>query len=100
MIDMVFFIDICKVNGDYEATKEKMKEEFLLMMESQKSGKLSDEQRKEKMEQFIEKIKNIRLDSVINIDCLINTLVNGVTFSSFVTLFFLIFFILFFFVKL
>ena len=100
MIDMVFFIDICKVNGDYEATKEKMKEEFLLMMESQKSGKLSDEKRKEKMEEFIEKIKNIRLDSVINIDCLINTIVNGVTFSSIVTLFFLIFFILFFFVKL
>jgi hypothetical protein len=100
MVDMVFFIDICKVNGDYEATKEKMKEDFLLMMESQKSTKISDEKRKEKMEEFIEKIKNIRLDSVINIECLINTIVNGVTFSSIVTLFFLIFFILFFFVKL
>ena len=77
-----------------------MKEEFLLMMESQKSGKLSDEKRKEKMEEFIEKIKNIRLDSIINIECLINTIVNGVTFSSILTFFFLIFFIIFFFVKL
>jgi hypothetical protein len=100
IIDMTFFIDICKVNGDYEATKEKMKEDFIQLIESQKNKNLSDDKRKEKIEEFIEKIKNIRLDSIINIDCLINTIVNGVTFSSILTFFFLILFIIFFFVKL
>jgi hypothetical protein len=100
IIDMTFFIDICRVNGDYEATKEKMKEDFIQMIESQKNKNLPENKRKEKMEEFIEKIKSIKLDSIINIECLINTIVNGVTFSSILTFFFLILFILFFFVKL
>ena len=100
IIDMTFFIDICKVNGDYEATKEEMKQDFIKMIESQKKNNLTDEQRKEKMEEFVEKIKNIKLDSIINIDCLINTIVNGVTFSSILTFIFLLLFIIFFFVKL
>jgi hypothetical protein len=100
IIDMTFFIDICRVNGDYEATKEKMKEDFIQMIESQKKNNLPENKRKEKMEEFLEKIKSIRLDSIINIECLINTIVNGVTFSSTLTFFFLILFILFFFVKL
>jgi uncharacterized protein YbjQ (UPF0145 family) len=87
IIDMTFFIDICKVNGDYEATKEEMKQDFIKIIESQKNNskdekRMTDEQRKEKMEEFVEKIQNIKLDSIINIDCLINTIVNGVTFSS------------------
>jgi hypothetical protein len=100
IIDMTFFIDICRVNGDYEATKEKMKEDFIQMIESQKNKNLPENKRKEKMEEFIEKIKSIKLDNIINIECLINTIVNGVTFSSILTFFFLILFILFFFVKL
>ena len=100
IIDMTFFIDICKVNGNYEATKEQMKLDFIRLVESQKKGNLSDQQRKEKLEEFLEKIQNIKLDSIINIDCLINTIVNGVTFSSILTFFFLILFIVFFFVKL
>jgi len=100
IIDTILFIDICKVNGDYEATKEKMKEDFILMVEAQKNKRLSDEKRKEKMEEFVERLQSIRLDSIINIDCFINTIVNGVTFSSILTFFFLIFFIIFFFVKL
>jgi len=100
IIDMTFFIDICKVNGDYEAMKEEMKQDFMKLIESQKRGNMSEEERKAKMEEFVEKIQNISLDNVINIDCLINTIVNGVTFSSIVTFLFLIFFILFFFVKL
>lgn len=103
IIDMTFFIDICKVNGDYEATKEQMKQDFILLIESQKQKQpnpLSEQQRKEKMEEFVEKIQNIKLDSIINIDCLINTIVNGVTFSSILTFIFLLLFIIFFFVKL
>ena len=100
IIDMTFFIDICKVNGDYETTMESMKEDFIRMTESQKKGNLTEEKRKEKMEEFVEKIKSIKLDSIINIDCIINTVVNGVTFSSLLTFIFLIFFVLFFFVKL
>jgi len=101
IIDMTFFIDICKVNGDYEATKEQMKQDFMKLIESQKQpNPLSEQQRKEKMEEFVEKIQNIKLDSIINIDCLINTIVNGVTFSSILTFIFLLLFIIFFFVKL
>ena len=100
IIDMTFFIDICKVNGDYETTMESMNEDFIRMIESQRKGNLSEEKRKEKMEEFVEKIKSIKLDSIINIDCIINTVVNGVTFSSLLTFVFLIFFIIFFFVKL
>ena len=100
IIDMIFFIDICKVNGDYEATKEKMEEDIMQMINSQKNNNLPENKRKEKIEEFVEKIKSIKLDSIINIECLINTLVNGVTFSSIHTFFFLIFFIIFFFVKL
>jgi len=99
-IDMTFFIDICKANGEYEKVKEQMKEDFIILIESQKKKNLTDGQRKEKIEEFVEKIKNIRLDDVINIDCLINTLINGATFSSILTFFFLILFIVFFFVKL
>ena len=100
IIDMTFFIDICKVNGDYETIMETMKEDFIRMTESQRKGNLTEEKRKEKMEEFVEKIKSIKLDSIINIDCIINTVVNGVTFSSLLTFIFLIFFVLFFFVKL
>jgi hypothetical protein len=100
IIDMTFFIDICKVNGDYEETMEKMKEDFMQMIESNKKGKLNNQQRKEKMEEFVEKMKSIKLDSIINIDCILNTVINGVTFSSLLTFVFLIFFIIFFFVKL
>ena len=100
IIDMTFFIDICKVNGDYETIMESMQEDFIRMTESQRKGNLSEEKRKEKMEEFVEKIKSIKLDSIINIDCIINTVVNGVTFSSLLTFVFLIFFIIFFFVKL
>ena len=99
-IDMTFFIDICKANGEYEKVKEQMKEDFIQMIESQKKKKLTDQQRKEKIEEFVEKMKNIRLDDVINIDCLMNTIINGATFSSILTFFFLILFIVFFFVKL
>ena len=97
---MTFFIDICKVNGNYEATQEQMKQDFMRMIDSQKNGNLTPEKRKEKMEEFLEKLQNIKLDSIINIDCLINTIVNGVTFSSVYTFFFLLIFIIFFFVKL
>ena len=100
IIDMTFFIDICKVNGDFEAIKEEMKQDFIKLIESQKRGNLTEEKRKEKMEEFVEKLKNIKLDSIINIDCIINTVVNGVTFSSFITFIFLLLFIIFFFVKL
>ena len=100
IIDMTFFIDICKVNGDYETIMESMKEDFIRMTESQRKGNLTEEKRKEKMEEFVEKIKSIKLDSIINIDCIVNTVVNGVTFSSLLTFVFLIFFIIFFFVKL
>jgi hypothetical protein len=79
---------------------ETMKEDFIRMTESQRKGNLTEEKRKEKMEEFVEKIKSIKLDSIINIDCIINTVVNGVTFSSLLTFIFLIFFVLFFFVKL
>jgi hypothetical protein len=100
IIDMTFFIDICKANGDFESTMQRMKEDFTRMIESEKKGTLTPEKRKEKMEEFVEKIKSIRLDNIINVDCLINTIVNGVTFSSLLLFFFLIIFILFFFVKL
>jgi hypothetical protein len=100
IIDMTFFIDICKVNGDFEATQEEMKQDFMKMIESQKKGNLSDNKRKEMMEQFVEKLQNIKLDSIINIDCILNTVVNGVTFSSILTFIFLLLFIIFFFVNL
>ena len=101
IIDMTFFIDICKVNGDYEATQEEMKQEFMKMLENQKRNKqLSNEDRAKKMEEFVEKLQNIKLDSIINIDCIINTIVNGVTFSSILTFIFLLLFVIFFFVKL
>jgi hypothetical protein len=100
IIDMSFFIDICNTNGEAERIKEEMKEEFLKMIELQKKGNLSDQQRKDKMQEFVEKIQSIKLDSIINIDCLMNTIINGVTFSSLYTFLFLIIFILFFFVKL
>ena len=103
IIDMTFFIDICKVNGDYEAIQEEMKQDFMKLIESQKQkqpSQLNEQQRKEKMEEFVEKIQNIKLDSIINMDCLINTIVNGVTFSSILTFIFLLLFIIFFFVKL
>lgn len=95
IIDMTFFIDICKVNGDYEATKEQMKQDFMKLIKSN-----DEQERKEKMEEFVQKIQNIKLDSIINIDCLINTIVNGVTFSSILTFMFVLIFIIFFFVKL
>jgi len=98
-IDMTFFIDICKANGQYEKVKEQIEGDFIQMIESQKK-KLTDQQRKEKIEEFVEKMKKIRLDDVINIDCLINTIINGATFSSLLTFLFLILFIVFFFVKL
>ena len=105
---MTFFIDICNVNGDAEKVQEEMKEDFARMIEKeQKVEKLSDENRKKadenrqkEIEKFVEKIQNIKLESIINIDCLINTIINGVTFSSFYTFLFLIIFIIFFFVKL
>ena len=101
IIDMTFFIDICKLNGDYEATQEEMKQEFMKMLENQKRNKqLSNEDRAKKMEEFVEKLQNIKLDSIINIDCIINTIVNGVTFSSILTFIFLLLFVIFFFVKL
>jgi len=100
IIDMTFFIDICKVNGDFEATKEEMKEDFMKMIESQKRGNLSENKRKEMMEQFVEKLQNIKLDNIINIECIINTVVNGVTFSSILTFIFLLLFVIFFFVQL
>jgi hypothetical protein len=101
IIDMTFFIDICKVNGDYETTQEEMKQEFMKMIESQKRGNLMDnKKRKEMMEKFVEKLQNIKLDSIINIECIINTIVNGVTFSSILTFIFLLLFVIFFFVQL
>jgi hypothetical protein len=101
IIDMTFFIDICKVNGDFEATQEEMKQEFMKMLESQKSKNgISEKERSEKMEQFVEKLVNIKLDSIINIECIINTIVNGATFSSILTFIFLLLFVIFFFVKL
>ena len=100
IIDMTFFIDICKVNGDFEATQEEMKQDFMKMIESQKRGNLTENKRKEMMEQFVEKLQNIKLDSIINIDCILNTVVNGVTFSSILTFIFLLLFVIFFFVKL
>ena len=100
IIDMTFFIDICNVNGDFEKIKEEMKDDFMKMIESQKRGNLTENQRKERLEKFVEKIKSIKLDSIINIECIINTVVNGVTFSSIVTFIFLLLFIIFFFVKL
>jgi len=108
IIDMTFFIDICNVNGDAEKVQEEMKEDFARMIEKeQRVGKLSDENRikadenrQKEIEKFVEKIQNIKLESIINIDCLINTIINGVTFSSFYTFLFLIIFIIFFFVKL
>jgi hypothetical protein len=97
---MTFFIDICKVNGDFEATQEEMKQEFMKMIESQKKGGISEKERSEKMEKFVEKLVNIKLDSIINIECIINTIVNGATFSSILTFIFLLLFVIFFFVKL
>ena len=99
-IDMTFFIDICKVNGDFEATKEEMKQDFMKLLESQKRGNLTNKERMDKMEQFVDKLLNIKLDSIINIECIINTIVNGATFSSILTFIFLLLFIIFFFVKL
>jgi hypothetical protein len=100
IIDMTFFIDICKVNGDFEATQEEMKQDFMKMIESQKSGNLTNKERSEKMEQFVEKLLDIKLDSIINIECIINTIVNGATFSSILAFVFLLLFVIFFFVKL
>lgn len=100
IIDMTFFIDICKVNGDFEATKEEMKQDFMKLLESQKRGNLTNKERMDKMEQFVDKLLNIKLDSIINIECIINTIVNGATFSSILTFIFLLLFIIFFFVKL
>jgi len=100
IIDMTFFIDICKVNGDFEATQEEMKREFMKMIESQKNRNLTENKRKEKMEEFVEKLQSIKLDSIINIECIINTIVNGLTFSSILTFIFLLLFVIFFFVKL
>jgi hypothetical protein len=97
IIDMTFFIDICNTSGEGERIKEEMKENFRLMNEL---DLLTEEQRERKMKEFVEKIQSIRLDSIINIDCLINTVINGATFSGLYTFFFLIFFIVFFFVKL
>ena len=97
---MTFFIDICKVNGDFEATQEEMKQDFMKMIESQKSGNLTNKERSEKMEQFVEKLLDIKLDSIINIECIINTIVNGATFSSILAFVFLLLFVIFFFVKL
>lgn len=100
IIDMTFFIDICKTDGSYEIAKEKMREDFMKLLELQKNKNITEDQIQKKMEDYVQQIKNIKLDSVINIDCLINTIVNGVTFSSLITFLFLIVFILFFFVKL
>jgi len=100
VIDMTFFIDICNTNGEGERIKEEMKENFRLMNELDKKGLLTEEQRERKMKEFVEKLQSIRLDSIINIDCLTNTLISGATFSGLYVFFFLIFFILFFFVKL
>jgi hypothetical protein len=100
IIDMTFFIDICKVNGDYESIMQNMKEEFMKMVELEKKENLTEDKRKEKIQEFVEKIKSIKLDNIINIDCIINTMINGATFSFIVIFFFLIIFILFFFVKL
>ena len=100
IIDMTFFIDICKVNGDFEATQEEMKQDFMKIIESQKRGNLSNKERSEKMEQFVEKLQDIKLDSIINIECIMNTIVNGATFSSILAFVFLLLFIIFFFVKL
>jgi hypothetical protein len=106
LIDMTFFIDICKVNGDYEATQQKLKEDFMKLIKLQKNENVKDSERereskvKEKMEEFVEKIQNIKLDSIINIDCIINTVINGVTFSSLLAFIFLLLFVIFFFVKL
>ena len=103
---MTFFIDICKVNGDYEATQQKLKEDFMKLIKLQKNENVKDSERereskvKEKMEEFVEKIQNIKLDSIINIDCIINTVINGVTFSSLLAFIFLLLFVIFFFVKL
>lgn len=100
IIDMTFFIDICNTNGEGERIKEEMKENFRLMNELDKKGLLTEEQRERKMKEFVEKMQSIRLDSIINIDCLTNTIISGATFSGLYTFFFLIFFIVFFFVKL
>lgn len=100
IIDMTFFIDICKVNGDFEATQEEMKQDFIKLLESQKKRNLSEKEREEKIQEFVEKLQNIKLDSIINIECIINTIVNGVTFSSILTFIFLLLFVIFFFVQL
>jgi hypothetical protein len=100
IIDLTFFIDICNTNGESERVKEELKEDFLKMLELQKRNGLTEEQRKNKMQNFVEKIQSIKLENILNIDCLINTIINGVTFSSLYTFFFIIIFILFFFVKL
>jgi hypothetical protein len=100
IIDMTFFIDICKVNGDFEATQEEMKQDFMKMIESQKRGGISEKERTEKMEKFVDKLLNIKLDNIINIECIINTIVNGATFSSILTFIFILLFVIFFFVKL
>lgn len=100
IIDMTFFIDICNTNGEGERIKEEIKENFRLMLELEKEGKITEQDRERKMKEFVEKLQSIRLDSIINIDCLINTVINGVTFSGLYTFLFLLFFIIFFFVKL
>ena len=97
---MTFFIDVCKVNGDYESIKEKITEDFRLLLEAQSKGKIKEADFQKKLQDFTDKLKDIKLDSVINLDCIINTLVNGVTFSSVVTFWFLILFIIGFFIKL
>jgi hypothetical protein len=100
VLDMTFFIDICNTNGEAERIKEELKEDYLKMIELQKRGNFTEQNRKDKMQEFVDKIQSINLDSIINIDCLMNTVINGVTFSSFYTFIFLIIFIIFFFVKL
>ena len=95
ILEMTFFINICKTSGKFEEESKKIKEEIEDLMKEKNKNIV-----KSKIEDFAKRLQDIDPSNIVDIFCLKNTLISGATFSILITFIFLILFIIFFFVKL
>jgi hypothetical protein len=94
LLEMTFFINICKTSGNFEEETSKVKAEIDILLKDKNKNLI-----KTKIDDFARRIQEIDPSNIVDVYCLTNTLVNGATFSFFIIIIFFILFFVFFFVN-
>jgi len=94
LLEMTFFINICKTSGNFEEETNKVKAEIAILLKEQNKNLI-----KTKLNDFARRIQNIDPSNIVDVYCLTNTLLSGTTFSFFIIIIFTILFFVFFFVN-